>query len=309
MNREPIRDHNLFISTKVRTPEDQLWSFSVELTDGAIFCNPSAQKIRISLPSFSTVYSWPQINGTNNTIVINGTTIQLPAGIYQYGKIRDYVNSQFGSPVMSLNTSTARFTFTLQAGLTIQFPNHSGPTWGFPDNSTSYTGTLIISPYILQENQLQNIYVHLEDISQTNNSVNYDNIGQTQFKPSNILMDIPIKCAPYDVLYFNDTLYADAFAIETSIPILSNFTISLRDRLGNYLYQISDWEASIKIQVFDIIDTDTKTILAYLQSINNGVRINNIMDHLREYHDQRSPVPVPHPTISVMQGHKKIYSE
>lgn len=274
-----VRSHNLFIQTQYGSPDDTPYNYSIEIPESTIRLDePSNQIMRLTLFSFSMPYTYPQINASNNTIIITDIynvvtkTITLPQGTYPYGKIRDYINNQWGTSIVTWDISQMKFVFTTTSMITLTFINKSYHTFGFNLTDQNITGRTITSTNVLSEKLLQNIYVCIDDMIQSNNSLNFDNIGINNFKPSNILMVIPINVEPWDILYFRDVNYAREFSINLPVTDLTRLQISLRDGQGNYLQGIPNYEATLKIEIVNVIDEDTRAILNNLSLLRNDLK-------------------------------------
>lgn len=283
------RSHNLFIQTKYRDPESSPYNYTIEIPESLIrLDDPGSQVMRLTLFSFSMPYTYPQITSGNNTIIINDIynvitkTISLPQGTYPYGKIRDYINSQWGSTIVAWDISQLKFVFTTTSMISLTFVGTSYNTFGFNSTDNGITGRSIISSNVLSEKLLQNIYVCVDDMIQSKNSVNLDNVGLTYFKPSNILMVIPINVNPWDILYFRDTEYAREFSINLPVSDLTKLQISLRDGNGNYLYQVPDYEATLKIEIVNLVNTDTLAILDSLTQLTQDLKQLKMLNYFHQ---------------------------
>lgn len=294
-----VRSHNVFIQTQNKNSDSSTYQYKVELPESLIKVDdPGNQIIRLTLLSFTMPFNYPQINGDNNTIIINdiynniSKTISLPPGNYQYSKIRDYVNNQWGSPIMSWDISQLKFIFQTSTIIKITFLGTSYNTFGFNSNDNNITGRYIISSCVLNQQLMKGIYVSVDDLTQGNNAINFDNINVSYFKPSSLLMIIPITCSPWEILYFRDVSYAREFTLDLPVTSLDKFTLSLRDKNGSYLTMLPDYECTIKIEICNLINRDSEAIINSLQGITRQLKEMKLYNYLQNFQPEVPQIKV-----------------
>lgn len=273
------RSTNIFISTRNVTNTDTINNFTIDMNDDCLkLDNPNNQKFRISLIDFAMPYLYDEINNNNNTIDINGTSISLPPGIYKYNEITSYINGVMGSTVINFDVNQIKFVFG--GNVIVEFPNiWSAKVWGFNGLGPYSSVTGITSDRMLNEMLLKKIYICIEDLPESSRGRNYDNLTSGEFKISNILMPIPIRVQPGELIYHNDVRYAEKHLMEFNMEQIRNLTLTLRDSYGNLLQNLPDWEGTINVEVVDIIDLTTKAMLLELEKIGRDIK----MDNLRKY--------------------------
>ena len=170
----------------------------------------------------------------------------------------------------------------------------------FNQSDQNLTGMIISYKNVLIEKLLQNLYVCIDDMIQANNSLNFDNIGISNFKPSNILMVIPINVEPWNILYFRDTDYAREFSINLPVSDLTKLQISLRDGQGNYLTQVPNYEATLKIEIVNIINEDTQSILNNLTMLRQDLKQIKLLKYFNNM--KKKPEEIPEiPKINILR--------
>ena len=143
------------------------------------FSPPLAGKgYEVALIGLSTYYSYPNVDETNNTIILKGgghhTTINLPRGCYELDEINESITKlmkwteKTAKVVIGKNKITLRATLLIkEAGWSVEFPkeNSLGSVLGFDSKEYKYREEPYISEKIVNILSVNSILVHCDMIS------------------------------------------------------------------------------------------------------------------------------------------------
>ena len=73
-------------------------------------------------------------------------------------------------------------------------------------------------------------------------------------------------------MFFENTLYGSDVGIYISNGSLDQLSIEITDRYGNYATFLGDWDATIKIEIFNVEDPDLDSMKVSLKSINDTLQ-------------------------------------
>lgn len=251
-----------------------------EIPNSVIYLDDaSAQRMKVSLLTFSTSATWTEIDSHNNTITFDidgvpSVVVTIPAGNYPFYELAKYItNSQSTIRcVWDMPSNKYVFTNVYKSEMSISFVNTSHLTFGFDVVDNGLTGTQIVSTQPITPRQNTELYVRMGNAILGYENLNLDNLTGPTLKPSNILCIVPISAAPYQHMFFENTLYGSDVGIYISNGSLDQLSIDITDRYGNYATFLGDWDATIKIEIFNVEDPDLDSMKASLKSINDTLQ-------------------------------------
>jgi hypothetical protein len=215
-----------------------------------------ALKLKCCVVHFQAPNSLYNVNYTNNKIVVNGASYNIPYGNYNANNMISTLLTLLPSGFsISINNISNIYTFTYTQSFTIS--GSCGSILGF-SNSVASIGNSITMPYTCNFNGLQSFNIHFSTLITKN-------IDSLNHSPSSIIQSIPIEGNPR-ISYvrssdFEFTIYDE---------ILNDITIDLKDDVGNYLnFNNQNWNMTLEFTI--IRDIDRFPYFNSFQHITNGM--------------------------------------
>lgn len=180
------------------------------------------------------------INNNNNKLYISNTLYTLTNGNYSTYTLRDHLNTLLSSASITVSYSniTNKFTFTKASSFTINSTSTCLHELGFAD-STAYSGTSIVSPYMADLSGVKNIYV-CSDLC-------VNNIDTSNKAFSNILLSLPVAVVKYGLnVYQNSDPASFTKVIGKNI---NSLTLNIYDEKLQYIdFNNVDWTMTFEFQ-------------------------------------------------------------
>jgi hypothetical protein len=149
----------------------------------------------------------------------------------------------------------------------IQFVNQAWQILGFSPTDNMIAGTAVISTQPLVARQNSELYIRLNNVTTGDGNLNYDNYRGKQLSPSTILSVIPIQVAPYQTQWTDNSVYGQIVGVFVANEKLNNLSIDIVDANGNYADWISDWTATVKVQIVPVKDESIEEMKSSLMAI------------------------------------------
>lgn len=277
-----LRSHKLYMTSRTRDEADHPYDYTIPIPDGYIFMNdPAKQRIKVSLLTFGTYCSWTEVNGTNNVFQIKNvstndiTTITIPYGNYPFYSLAQTLSGLVPNVLScSWNAVTNRFVFNFPSVYALMFQGDSHRTLGFTAGDNNIQGNTITSTTNLLPQVTTKIYVRLDDVALANDNINVDNYSNNNKTviPTNILCEIPVNAPPFQYIYYDNTLHGDETGIFIANPRFNYLHVLITDDKGNPLTFIGDWDITLKVEIFNVEDSNTDLMLSTLQSIDRTMK-------------------------------------
>lgn len=268
MTTEVKRTHTLYLRSINREDHERPYSMIFEIPDGAIRLEDAVKEnMKISLLYFKFHSDWSEINDTNNKfqILYNGNVpldITIPSGNYPFADLakvitrsQNYVNCRW-----DMYSNKLVFTDTQNYPMTITFTNNSWEILGFNPVDDGITGTTITSTTPLVPRQNTTLYMRLNGVTLGDGNLSYDNLTTRQVQPTTILSSIPVSTAPFQTQFFDNSVYGDKVALYVSNEKLNQLSIDIITKDNELATFISDWEATIKVEIVYAIDPQVASI-------------------------------------------------
>ena len=237
--------------------------------------NSFKSKLGISLPDLSfhekieNIYfsvqhaeipnSFYVVNYTNNVIVINSVSYQIPVGNYNANNLITALLLLIPSYTITYNSITNRYTFTKTSSFTINASSSCKNIIGL--GNTNETAILNLGVYSLTLPYSVN-FVPLPRISFKSNFFNFNNFNGVDFS-NDLFLSIQNNTNPNSMIhYVNQT----GIKFRVQDKNITTFVISITDDDGNFInFNNQDTRISLQIDV------------EYIDVINNSLTFNDLV--------------------------------
>lgn len=241
-------DRYLFISSANRSSGTNS-RFTIYLPNNLISSASNKQKyLKVQLYNATLVYEWYNVQTINNKISYNnGTTtsvVEIPVGNYSVYTLATTLTALLPVYTVTYNPSTNKYTYTSSVPTATITPVNSGQFLGL-ENGTTNTGTFS-STKPVNMSIYNGLYLNT-DLSSTDN--NLDNINMEKVDTSTILDSIPINCAPFDTLYYENT-HPTSLDIAVSNNSLTSISFYITTDTGARLELTHPWTITLQLQIF-----------------------------------------------------------
>lgn len=273
MDSHVIRTQTIVVNSVFHKSEDRPSHWTLNIPEGLIITDDPSQMLRITLTDFSMPILWYWVNETNNKFTIEyampnpddpllEVSIEydfvIPPGNYTFKQlaatINGIINPQLNNAICSWNPSSNRLTFTfLDLQLyTIKFdvPNSAYAILGFDKTTYYQLGGSLQAPYALKTALFERVCLTIDNVTIASDFQNLENSSSDTAVTSKFLMSIPFNLPPFDTLTYTNTNGMMALYIKEKT--LNQLVFSIRDSLGREIEYVTNWKATIKIDVLDM---------------------------------------------------------
>lgn len=284
-----VKIHNVFVNSKNRDAYESPADMTIEIPSGFIqISDPTTQRMKVSLMSFTGHYNWTEVNETNNSIIFKNlntnisTTVTLAHGNYPLQKMAKVISTMYPQVQCTHVSETNKFVFNF--GVVphgIQFVGASYDVIGFTPMDDGINGIMIASTQTIKPMKRLNIYVRLLDVLPSDECLNLDNFNSVHLQPSNVLCAFPINGQPWQSINFNDTSAGDTFGMWISNTHLTKLRFQLTDCDGEVLDFIDDYEAIFQIGIWDEDNKcELNRMVDKLNSIDSSLKNMALMKYI-----------------------------
>jgi hypothetical protein len=271
-----VRTHTLYLSSKHRDDNETPWSLTFDLPNSCIYLDdPVAQTLKVSLASFSFACAWSEVTSDNNHFRVGGVDVVLEEGNWPFPMLATAITKalqldplhplyqQSGGAVCKYDLPSGKLIFTgvlaapspEPSAFTLEFVNSAWTTLGFASPTTvSSVGGLIISATPLAPRRTTDLFVRLNNVTQGDGNLNFSNFRGKLLAPTAVLCPIPILVAPYTHQHCDLSVMGPLLGVFVSNEKLNQLEIDIVDEDGNLATYISEWTATIKVQVMPVRD-------------------------------------------------------
>jgi hypothetical protein len=265
-----VRNYTLFLFSANRdaTVTSSNMTF---IPHGAIYTNRAdTENVKISLLAFAFTASWYTVTDANNRLrVLHGagfTDVVVPPGSWPLDRLACATST--GPIAIAYNSAANRFTFSHTGGASIALvsTNASYEVWGFaPTDAPS--GAQVTSTRPVEPRWDSELYVRLENATQGDGCLNYDNMSSRQLQPSTLLGVVPITAAPFHAQFTSEPALGEACGMYVANQLLHSLEISIFDAQGRLATWVPDWKAIVKI---DVVEYKASVMLEVRDAIVEG---------------------------------------
>jgi hypothetical protein len=279
-----IKTELLYISSKNRV-EGTIGNFYVRVPNNMMNITDRKGFMKISAANAVINRSWYSVGDSNNTFTVSdgvtSTTYDIPEGYSTVKTLRSRLEELLQGWTIAWDKRTNKFTLQPPpTGLTytLTFNDYSCELFGF-NCSTEPSGSFdnpIVSEKPIRINRESSILIHT-DLPRLENEV-VDNIFQSNFCESDILIQIPISVAPFDNIVYNASAN-DLFSFVTSSTNINGINVYVTDENGKQLDLHYDWTLTLKVEYIfeDIVDNES-TLEANIEKIKDYMRYLILMN-------------------------------
>jgi len=253
----------LYISSKNRfsgTPSD----FIVRIPNNMMNVTDRKGYMKIIVMDAIINRSWYSVQDSNNTFtVFDGEvsiTYDIPEGFSTVKTLRSRLESLLSGWSVVWDKRTNKFTIKPPPGktYTLSFDDFSCELFGFRCSSQpsgDYYNP-IVSEVPVRINRESAVLIHT-DLPRIENEV-VDNVFQSDFLESDILIKIPISVPPFDNIVYS-AQNNDLYSFVTSSTNLNSIRFYLTDENNRKLELPYDWSLTIKVEYIyeDVADNDS----------------------------------------------------
>ena len=243
----------LYINSRYRaqgTPGD----FTVAVPNSMLCVRGNRmQRMKVTVLDAVINRCWYTVQESNNTFWVSThdatTTYDLPPGYHTALTLRALIAALLPAWAVGWAKDTNKLTLVPPddgRAYTLGFDDASCELFGFPPGATP-AGTHarpIVSAQPIKVNRESALLVHT-DIPRAENSV-VDNVLQPQFVESDILIKIPVTCAPFDNVVFSASS-GDLYSFVTTSTNINSIRFWVTDELGRALDLPYDWTLTLRV--------------------------------------------------------------
>ena len=203
-------------------------------------------------------FSFYNINEYNSLLSLSTGDINIDYGNYNANGFIKYLNPKLPSGmILSLNSSTGKFTLTYNTTFTINDSTTCFKILGL--SKINYTGTIINFPYPANFLGTNNIYIKTPNVILDNyNTTTQDYIT---------LLSIPIAVEPFELIIYNNFSQTKHLLKNKN---LDNIEIIITDDDNNKInFNNTDWSIALQIETYINANINNINLLDYLNQNNN----------------------------------------
>lgn len=273
----------LYINSENRLATDKSCKFTVKVPNNYLKCKDLSQVIKITCINFCCPINWYFVNSTNNTFILNDgidNSLSIPPGNYTFKNLALAIQTQIQTinPLItvSFNSNTTKLLFTFpSASFSLKFGSSGSACFimGFNPSSTNFAdGSFqITSINILQTILTDTINLYVDNVATYGNPNMCNNsLGDNTLYISNSIMSLQNNFSPGDIINFTNS-GDDLFSMKIKDKSLNEITFSIRDRDGDLMTYVTDWNAAIRIDYIDEEKNNDDVVGA----------LNNMIEYLR----------------------------
>jgi hypothetical protein len=291
--QDGCRVHILYLTSKNRDASETPYSLTFDIPHGTIYLDDAVkQNIKVSLISFSFNANWSEINSTNNTFqIVQGSTVTdivITPGNYPFDLLAKAISKMQSVVTCKYDLPTNKLLFISNNGqpFTINLLNQSWMTLGFLPTDNGISGTAVISTQNLVPRQNKELYIRLNGATVGDGNQNYSNLNGRLLAPTTILSVIPVTAVPYQSQFSDYSVFGQATGMFVSNDILNGLSIEIVDADGHYASWISDWTATVRVQVVNVEEpalNDIKESLAKMEETLNKLLTLKVIGRPQNY--------------------------
>lgn len=275
------RTELLYINSRNRihgTPSD----FTVKVPSSMLQIHSTTQKMKISVIDVVLNRSWYSIGTTNNTFTVSdgekSETYDLPYGYHTVKTLREIIEDLLDGWIVVWDKITNKLVYQPPNDgkvYTFSFDDFSSDLFGFSryETPSGSHSTPIVSSQPVKVNRESALLIHT-DIPRAENTL-VDNVLQTEFIESDILIKIGINCAPFDNLIYTASAN-DLYSFITTSTNITSMRFFITDEHGRKLDIPYNWTMTIKVEYLDDVDANgdaNRSITGLLGSIKDYLKL------------------------------------
>ena len=287
---------NTFISSVNRPINEDIYDTVIEFPDDTISCNDT-EYISINVISFdmlNTMYNIKSNNNTFNLLIFNDNDIfqstiifNIPEGNYSVLTLKNWLLSSLQSYInISYNSAQNTFTFVKTIINTNKYyitPINSGKFLGLSNNNTyllpyngltsSYINMVNYNKIIIRTQNVNYSFCNIENLNSNSNKLSYSDILFWKSK-----QDIE----PFRNICYSNEDAGNSFNLILQDKQVSNMRIQLKNELGDFITDASDYLLVLQFNIYDKEDYIKQSISSITQNVRDiWVAILWIMEKLK----------------------------
>ena len=259
--------------------------FELIFTEGLMQCSHE-QSLELTVMDCCINRSWLTVNNANNTYGIRVSGIPasvvyytIPEGYYDCYSFLTLLKQQQPTWTITYNDKNNKYSFSPSISdvnvYEFVFTNKSCHLFGFNvGESIQFShATPLTSSIPIRMNRENTLMIHC-DIAKDKYSL--DNLSGPAWFDSDVLLSIPMTCAPFNNVTYQIT-GADTFTYTLSSSQLSKMRIFLTDENNVPLEPVYDWTLTLKLTY---INNDDDHLLATVKNIKDYVQYIVLDKHM-----------------------------
>ena len=260
--------------------------FTVYFQDQMLATPPNTSMIMIVIDACIS-RSWYTVSDLNNTFAtydgVSLVPLVIPPGCYDVYTMRAALAALLGVDwTVACSKVTNTYTYTSAAPCAFVFSNNRCSEllgFGVFQGTTAVALPQLVGTSPIKMNMENSIIVHC-DIPQIQCS-GIDHYGATtqNFTESDIILKMPLNCAPYDNLVFQEQ-GSMTFRTDVAVKELASLRFYLTDENNVALTPMFDWTITLKFLFFK---NDDDQMVARLTEIRDYIKLMVIDKHLKKY--------------------------
>ena len=276
MDSHVIRSQTIHISSALRQRDERASNFTVNIPEGIIGTSDSSHILRLTLIDFSMPILWNWVNPTNNEFQVNDETdnvthiITIPPANYTFKALASAISQQLSNVIpnascaWSPSTNKLTLSFPTDKYWSVNFDVEKSAFEMMGFNKRTYillgdatlTSTSSASALRLEAEstlklaQFDRLCLTATNVTVQQQFANVENTADNTCVINKNIMSIPFTSPPFDVIsYVNVNNEMQLYIKERS---LTSLHLVVRDENGEELPYVSDWKASIRVDVIDV---------------------------------------------------------
>lgn len=264
-----LRTYYLYISSKKRNMGDP-FSYDVIIPDLLLESENDKEIIKVSMLDFSCYFNWYIINDDgfdtitfHNDITDTSTSIQIPEGNYSYQGLAQKITQLYPACICQWDKVKNKMVFQFNQQHTLMFDGVYS-VLGFDVGATP-SGTTIYSTNPMRPLETTHLVVNVNNLPPYNDALTLDNLGG-HIRPSNILGCVYINAPPFHLVHYQNPT-DNNYGVFTSDTKLNRLSIEITNQDGVLLTYIPDHYMTLKVEVFEIVDTQYNELCERIDQI------------------------------------------
>lgn len=250
----------------------------IKLTGGGI-----TGKIKLSVVEATLNRSWYSVQDNNNTFFVNGVLYTIPIGYYNVFTLKDALEELLPTWTITYNKRTHQYTFRPPNDMNTYLFYFNNPAcfllgFNITDAPSGTYNFPIISTIPVKVNYDETVLVRC-DMPKVRYSV-IDNVNNSAFVESDIIVKIPINAPPFDNIIYQATT-DNVNSIELSAFQLHNLRFYTTNENGRLLKLPYDWGMTLRLEYYEE-NTDMARLIKIMSDVKDYARYILLNDIAKE---------------------------
>ena len=285
MESHVIRTQTIFVNSALRSSQDERPSrFTIQIPEGIIGTDDPSHMLRVQLIDFSMPILWDYVNTSNNRFnVIDETTnithrITIEPANYTFKSLASTISTLLNDKIegatctWSPSTNKLTLTFPSDHSFSVDFgiQRSACELMGFdPITYVLPITNQLTSMSTLKTSLFQKLCLAIPNLTVQQQFCNVENTSDGTCAINKNIMSIPFTSPPFDTITYENLNGIMPLYIKERT--LTSMTFLIRDEDGNELDYVTNWKASLRVDILDIHSSSQQSHNAAMLDLLNKI--------------------------------------